>query len=143
MKKLFSWKSSGTTLNLGLLLFRLLFAGMIIPVGYNKLMNYSKMLNDPTYPYPWHDPFGVHDSASLALLIFAEFFCACLIVLGLLTRLACIPLIIAMAVAFFKVHNSEFFADGQFAPAAMYMFGFIAILLAGPGKISLDATISK
>jgi putative oxidoreductase len=142
MKKLFSWKSSGASLNIGLLLFRLLFAGMMIPIGYQKLTGYSAMLS-PDAQYAWHDPFGISDPISLALVIFAEFFCACLIVLGLLTRLACIPLIITMAVVVFKIDHGEMFTKNGLSPAAMYLFGYIAILLAGPGKISLDATISK
>lgn len=136
MKKLFSWKSSGGSLDIGLLLFRLIFAGMMLPGGFDKLKGFSSKLGGQ-----WKDPFGVNDEISLALLIFAEFFCSCLIILGLMTRLACIPLIIAMAVAFFKVHNAHLFTDGSLA--AMYMFGFIGILFAGPGRISMDATISK
>ena len=46
-----------------------------------------------------------------------------------------------MSVALFKAHNMDFFGDGQVA--AIYLAGFIVILLIGPGKISVDGMIGK
>jgi putative oxidoreductase len=144
MKKLFSWKYSDTSLNLSLLIFRLALGGLMIPNGYGKLKNFGKMIEDGKkgLPMGWKDPLHMMGpEVSLSLLIFAEFFCACLIVAGLMTRLATIPLIIAMSVAVFVAHHGRIFGDGS--AAAIFLFGFLALLLSGPGKISMDKLIGK
>lgn len=107
----------------------------MIPHGYKKLMNFANKSSGFT------DPFQIGGPASMSLTIFAEFFCAIFIVLGLMTRLACIPLIIAMGVAVFYSHNGQVFGDGE--TAALYLAGFIALLFTGPGKISMDRLIGK
>jgi putative oxidoreductase len=108
--------------------------GLMIPHGYSKLVKFGSTRT-------FVDPFHIGTTASLSLTIFAEFFCASLIVLGLLTRLACIPLIIAMSVVVFYVGKGDIFGDG--AHGALFLSGFIALLFAGPGKISLDRLIGK
>ena len=80
-------------------------------------------------------------SASLALVIFAEFFCALFIILGLFTRLAVIPLIVTMCVALFKAHHADFMGEGEMA--ALYLACFAVLLLLGPGRVSVDGMISK
>ena len=87
------------------------------------------------------DPFGIGHPLSMGLAIFAEFFCAILIVLGLMTRLACIPLIIAMAVAVFYSHDGKIFTEGEHA--GLYLIGYIALFLTGLGKLSVDRVIGK
>lgn len=87
------------------------------------------------------DPFGIGSTASLALLVFAEFFCSAFIILGLFTRLAAVPLVIAMGVALFKAHKGQYFGEGE--SAGLYLVCFLAILILGPGKISLDKFIGK
>jgi putative oxidoreductase len=87
------------------------------------------------------DPFHIGGPASMGLTIFAEFFCAVLIVLGLMTRLATIPLIVTMSVALFIAHKGEIFGDGEHA--ALYLAGYILLLFTGPGKISMDKLIGK
>jgi putative oxidoreductase len=72
---------------------------------------------------------------------FAEFFCAAFIILGLFTRLAAVPLVIAMSVALIYAHKGQFFGDGE--KAAIYLVAFLAILFIGPGKASLDRFIGK
>ncbi len=135
MKSLFNSKYSEPSLSLGLLILRLVFGGFMLQVGYDKLTHFNAVLTQ------FKDPLGINNTFSLGLLVFAEFFCALLVVLGLLTRLACIPLIIAMGVALFIAHKGHILTDGQ--GAAMYLFGFIALLLTGPGKYSVDKMIGK
>lgn len=84
---------------------------------------------------------GLGMGTSLGLTIFAELACAALIVVGLFTRLASIPLIVAMSVALFMAHKGEMFGEGEMA--ALYLGCYIAILILGPGRYSLDAMISK
>ena len=76
----------------------------MISHGYKKLMNFAAKSSTFT------DPFGIRSPLSMSMAIFAEFFCAILIVLGLLTRLACVPLIVAMAVAVFVSHDERYLA---------------------------------
>ena len=84
---------------------------------------------------------GIGTTASLALLVFAEFFCSLFLVLGLFTRFAAIPLIIATAVMVFKAHHGDIFGDGE--TAALYLTGYIVLLLVGPGRVSVDSLIGK
>jgi putative oxidoreductase len=79
--------------------------------------------------------------ATLALVIFAEFFCAIFIILGLFTRLAAVPLIVAMGYAFFVSNSGNLFGDGE--SAALFLTVFLALLLCGPGRISVDGMIQK
>jgi putative oxidoreductase len=135
MKKLFSSKYSDNGIAFATLILRLTLGALLLPHGYDKLMHFS------TLSAKFADPFHIGSATSLALLIFAEFFCSALVILGLLARLACIPPIIAMAVAVFSAHNGEIFGDGEHA--ALYLGGFTALLFSGPGKISLDRLIGK
>jgi putative oxidoreductase len=135
MKKLFSTRYTDTAVSISLLALRIGMGGLMIPHGYKKLLNFAAKSSR------FSDPFHIGGPASMSLVIFAEFFCAILVVLGLMTRLACIPLIIGMSVALFYAHNGQVFGDGE--DAALFLFGFTAILFAGPGKISADRLIGK
>jgi putative oxidoreductase len=87
------------------------------------------------------DPFHIGSTTSLSLVVFAEFFCSAFIILGLFTRLACIPLIIAMSVALFIANKGAFFGVGE--AAGLFLACFITLLFTGPGKVSLDRFIGK
>jgi putative oxidoreductase len=136
MKKLFSTRTNDTALTIGLFLLRV-GAGsmMLMNHGFDKLAHYS----DKAHRFA--DPFGIGAPTSLALTVFAEFFCAAFLVLGLFTRLAAIPLVIAMSVALFFAHKGQIFGDGE--SAGIYLTCFLAILLMGPGRASLDRFIGK
>jgi putative oxidoreductase len=84
---------------------------------------------------------GIGQAASLSLTIFAEFFCALFIIIGLFTRLFVIPLIVVMCVALFKVHNADFMGQGEMA--TLYLAGYLVLLFVGPGRVSIDAMIGK
>jgi putative oxidoreductase len=135
MKKLFSSKYTDNGIGFALLVLRLFSGILIAHGGYQKLMHFTAT----TQQLP--DPFHVGHTASAALCIFAEFFCGSLIVIGLMTRLACIPLIINMSVALFVAHKGHVFGVGT--PATLFLGCFITLLFAGPGKVSLDRLISK
>ena len=87
------------------------------------------------------DPFHVGSTTSLSMVVFAEFFCSVFIILGLFTRLACIPLIIAMSVALFIANKGDFFGAGE--SAGLFLTCFVALLFTGPGKVSLDRFVTK
>lgn len=135
MKKLFSIKYTDNGIAFATFLLRLALGGLIIPHGYSKLINFAAKSSS------FSDPFHIGHSTSMAMVIFAEFFCGVFILLGLFTRLACIPLIIAMAVALFHAHKGDFFGQGEMA--TLYLMGYLALLFTGPGKISMDRFIAK
>lgn len=136
MKKLFNTRVSETALGLGLLLIRLGFGSALMLKGFDKLQNFNAILAKG-----FLDPFGLGPKASLALVIFAEFFCSILVGIGLLTRLAAIPIVITMCVALFKAHHGHFYGDGQ--AAGLMLVSFLTLLITGPGKFSVDKALGK
>jgi putative oxidoreductase len=108
---------------------------MLVAHGNVKLQHFGK------FSAGFADPFHIGSVTSLSLDIFAEFFCSCLIILGLFTRLACIPLIIAMTVALVYAHHGDIFGMGE--RAGLFLTGYISLLFLGPGKISIDGLIGK
>lgn len=117
------------------LVLRLGFGFMMgVNHGYVKLMHFHEWKTDFTRFM------GLDGSLSLALAIFAEGVCSILLVLGLFTRLALLPLLIAMAVIF-QSHNWDFLGEGE--PATSFLIGYLAILTLGPGRYSLDWLIGN
>lgn len=123
---LYSWKPG-----LGLFILRVtLGCFMFFAHGLPKLINFSTLM--PNFP----DPLQIGRFFSLSLAVFAEFFCAIGLVLGLGTRLVLIPLIITMGVAAFWVHAADPFVKKEMA--LLFLTGFLTIFLAGPGLYSVD-----
>ena len=135
MKKLLSTKYSANAVNAALLILRIGVGVLMLNHGYSKLINFATMQDN------FMNFLGIGKTASLALVIFAEFFCSVFLILGLFTRLAAIPLLITMAVALFKAHNLEVFGKGELP--ALYLVAYFVLLLIGPGKISADNAIGK
>lgn len=135
MKRLLSIKYTAASFNFSMLLLRLVFGLMMIAQhGMPKLMNFASMSNG------FYDPMGIGSKTSLILVIFAEVFCSFFIVLGLFTRIALIPLIILMCVAFFGRHNA-LVGDGEMA--VLYLTVYVVLLFLGPGRVSVDGMIKK
>jgi putative oxidoreductase len=135
MKKLLSTKYSAGAFNAAMLLLRLGAGVLMMNHGYDKLVHFSK------YQHGFMNFLGLGSTVSLALLVFAEFFCALFIIIGLFTRLSAIPLIVAMSIALFKAHNGQFFGDGEIV--ALYLTCYLVLLFVGPGKISVDGMMGK
>lgn len=103
--------------------------------GYDKLIHFA------AYKAQFINLWGIGTTTSLVLSIFAEFFCALFIIIGLFTRLAAIPLVINMSVALFMAHKSDFFNTGEMA--FLYLVSFFVLLLVGAGRVSVDSMINK
>jgi putative oxidoreductase len=130
MRKLLSTKYSAGAFNAAMLMLRLVAGILMLVIGLEKLTHFEKHVPDMI------NFLGIGQKASLILVVFAEFFCSAILIIGLFTRFACIPLIITMGVALFKVHHGDFFGDGQ--TASLFLVCYIVLLLVGPGKISVD-----
>ena len=122
--------NNSTNYNLGLLLFRVGFGGMMLTHGIPKLL---KMLSGD---FSFGDPIGIGETATLILAVLCEVFFPILVIIGFKTRLSAIPVIITMAVAAFVVHAAD--PLGTKEKAILFLFGFIAIALLGAGKYSVD-----
>ncbi len=135
MKKLLSISYHNWAFNLAMLLLRLGMGALIIPHGYDKLVHFAEKKDS------FVNFMGIGSGLSFSLVIFAEFFCGMFLVLGLFTRLAAIPLVIAMSVVVFKTWHADFFGKGE--AGTLFLAGFLALLLCGPGKASADGLINK
>ena len=87
------------------------------------------------------DPLGLGSRTSLVLAIFAEVVCALGFITGTLYRLALVPMIFTMCVAFFSVHGGDPFAARE--PAMLYLTVFVLLWIAGPGRYAADNLIAR
>lgn len=133
MKRLMSINYSNGAFNLAMLILRIGSGALIMSHGYDKLVHFAM------YRGKFMNFLGIGVTPSLSLVIFAEFFCAIFLIIGLFSRLATIPLVIAMGVALFKAHHGDVFGDGE--KAVLYLLCFVTLLLCGPGKASVDGMI--
>lgn len=123
--------------DIGLLLLRLGFGAlMILEHGWPKLQRILAGNLDQ-----FGDPIGLGPELSLLLVTFAEFLCAILLMFGLFTRWALIPLIIAMLVAVFVANWGDPLSDKELG--LLYLTAFFCLLFTGPGWYSLDRVIRK
>jgi putative oxidoreductase len=121
----------------GLLLLRIISGGgMLIAHGYPKLV---RLLQGEVAGFK--DPFNLGETVSLGLAVFAEVFCAILVIIGFKTRLALIPLIITMVVAFFVIHSGDPFKQKELA--FIYLAMYMTLFMTGPGWYSLDKQFNK
>jgi putative oxidoreductase len=135
MSKIFNVRIPARNLDIALLLMRVGIAGFMLVHGIPKI----NMFNET--PVQFMDFMGTGPEFSLALTIFAEVVCSVLLLVGLATRLAAIPLIITMLVAVLMVHGADPFDVKEMA--LHYLLVYVVLLLLGAGKYSLDAQISK
>jgi putative oxidoreductase len=146
---LFDCGTRDATASFGLLFLRV-STGLMMLIGHGvpKLQAWSERKDGfyvPDFaPFKWMSP-----PVSLAATLLAEVVAAGLIVLGLATRPAAFVLGFAMVVAAFGVNAQSplFYAPPHALiakePALLYLFPLVAILLAGAGAFSFDASLVK
>ncbi len=117
-----------------ILILRIFFGVMFFIHGLGKMMNFSEL--SLTYP----SVFGLGSYMTLMLAVFTEFCCSLFLIAGLLFRIMLLPMIVAMAVAFFDIHDG-FFPEGELS--FIYMVVFTILYFVGPGRFSIDYLIDS
>jgi putative oxidoreductase len=125
-----------------LLAVRLIWGGQFIQTGWGKWHDLPKVtayFTDLGLPFP---------ELNACLVATTELVCGLFLLLGLFGRLAPVPLIIAMGVAYVTTEQEAFaaLATGDLDPfltAAPFLFLFasLLILVFGPGRFSVDHLI--
>ena len=138
-------KCTGSTYsNMARLFIRLFVGVMFLQFGIRQLVGYESLVM--TFP----TVFGWSSATCLNLMIVIEIVCSLFIMVGFLTRISVIPPIIAMIAAEYHIvhdmvpHISLYGLNSTqpgYLPI-MFIGIYLFILLAGPGKISLDYFIS-
>lgn len=120
--------------DIGLLVLRVgVGAFMLFAHGWGKLAGFGELAGK----FP--DPIGVGSTVSLVLAIFAEVLCALLVIVGLGTRFAAVPLLVTMLVAAFVVHADDPWSKQEFA--LLYAIPFLTLVFTGGGRYALDSLI--
>lgn len=136
MKAVFKTTVNASYLDAALLVARVGVAFLMFTHGIPKL---GQLFSGE--PIQYVDPIGLGVTLSLVLTVFAEVLCSTLLLIGFATRLAVIPLIVVMAVAFFLVHAADPINVKELA--MLYLLFFIVLGVTGSGKYSVDYLISR
>jgi putative oxidoreductase len=122
-----------------LLVARLTVGVLFVSTGWGKVHNLAKVTD-------FFTELGIPMPAFNAVLAsYAELVCGSLLVIGLASRLASVPLMVTMVVAILTAKRSELHGISD-------LFGFVewtyfAILLVifamGPGKVALDTLVER
>lgn len=131
IKNIFNPGAYPRNINFVLLLLRIAVGVFMLSHGIGKFL---KLFGSE--PIMFADPIGIGETASLALTVFAEVFCSLLLIFGIATRFAAIPLPITMLVAVFIVHANDGFGKQELP--LLYLFIYLTIAIAGAGKLSID-----
>ncbi len=130
----FDAKGRALGVDLGLLVIRLLYGfAMAFGHGLPKIQAFDEKKESFLALPPFNS------ATSLSLAIFAEFFCSLALIVGFGTRVAAFFLAFTMGVAAFVFHASDPFSAKE--KALVYLFVYIALMLTGPGRFSVDGAI--
>ncbi len=122
-------------ISLASLILRVSISAMMLTHGYGKFIRLIS--GETSFP----DPLGFGELTTLVLAVFAEFVCSILLIVGFKSRLTAIPPALVMLVALFIVHWDDPWRKQEFV--LLYLVGYVAIILIGSGKYSLDWRLKK
>lgn len=132
---LFPTRPNETYISLILLIVRIIFGVLLMNHGIEKWSNYQEL--STVFP----DPLGIGGPLSLGLAIFGEMVCSMAFIIGFLYRLAMLPMIFTMCIAFFVIHGNDPFVVKELA--FIYLVTFVLMYIIGPGKFAVDHWIAK
>ena len=136
MKALFSTSLPGNYFHVSMLTARLIAGSFMLTHGIPKL---GRLTSGEEIKFA--DPFGLGSAPSLILVVFAEVFCSCCVILGLGTRIAPAILIFTMLVAAFHAHGDDPFATKE--KALLFAAIYFLLIVFGSGKNSIDRFIGR
>jgi putative oxidoreductase len=120
--------------DLGLLFLRVFGSLLVIYIhGLPKIVHWETELQ------VIDDPLHIGRSITLLCAIFAEVICPMAIIIGVYTRLACLPFIFLLLVSMLGVHADWSLEQGQFGWLLLILFGTVA--LCGSGRYAFNANI--
>ena len=149
MKKILGLSFLPLNADLGLLIYRGILSFLVIRFhGWGKLTGWA----DERMHLPnlfaldgWRKEFhtfpnyiGISSELSYVLVMWGETFGSMMIIAGLCTRLNALGMFITLMVAFVFHHGMRFAGPNAGEVAFAYGFGYLLLVLAGPGKYSLD-----
>ncbi|WP_026995003.1 DoxX family protein [Flectobacillus major] len=129
-------ESTNTQQAIVLLCFRVLLSLELIVVHGLKKLGIPNGVAE-VIPNPYNMPLWINENIALA----ANLICPILVILGLFTRLATLPILAVTLSGYFIVHghDSLLVRDIPF----MYSLCFLFLTFTGAGKYSLDTIIAK
>ena len=135
-KKLFARGAQFVDLDIALLVIRVL-TGIMLCFGHG-IQKYSLLI---TNPEKFPDPLGIGHVPSILSSMGAECIASMMVAVGLLTRLACLPIICTMTIVALVVHHGDTWQNTE--PSVLYGLLFVFIAILGPGRYALDNWLLK
>ncbi|WP_299243354.1 DoxX family protein [uncultured Aquimarina sp.] len=136
LNTLLSSNITKSKVDIALLVFRVCLALSLFNThGLKKVFHFSETLEHIP------DPLGIGGTLSTYFAIFANVVCPLFVMLGLLTRIAILPIISITLLGFFIVHISDPWVVKDVP--LMYSLSFLVLLYLGPGSHSLDYKFFK
>jgi putative oxidoreductase len=149
MKKIFGLAILPLKPDFGLLLFRVVLAAVVLRYhGWGKLAGWA---DEPAHLpnlfaldgwrkelHTFPNYIGISSELSYILVTWFETFGSMLIIVGLGTRFNALGMFITLTVAWIFHHHMHLSGPNSGEVAFVYAFGYLLLLLAGPGKYSLD-----
>ncbi|HWA88301.1 MAG TPA: DoxX family protein [Opitutus sp.] len=149
MKRILGLQLIRLNADLGLLLFRVVLAWLVIRYhGWGKLTGWK---DEPRHLpnlfaldgvrkefHTFPNYIGISSELSYTLVTWFETFGMLMVIAGLCTRLNAFGMFFTLMVAFVFHHHLHLSGPNSGEVAFAYGFGFLLLFLAGPGKYSLD-----
>jgi putative oxidoreductase len=118
-----------------LLLLRTAVSAMMLTHGWPKLAGFAERSDR------FYDFMGLGSELSLALAVFAEFFCSIALFFGLGARLVLVPLIITTVVIVFVVHAGDPYEDKEHG--LLFLVPYLTLMLTNSGRYAIDHLIFR
>lgn len=119
--------------DIGLLILRVPAMALFLIHGWPKLMRMPAIFSS------FADPIGLGVGPTAAIAIVVETVCALLVVVGLFTRWAAVPIVTFLLVAGLIHHAADSVQKKEFA--LIYAVPFLVLIFTGGGKYALDAVL--
>ena len=138
-RAIFTVNRDSSATDLGLLFLRTSFGiSLFLKHGFEKITGFGKMLQG----FP--DPFHLGARLSLSIATASDMIAAIFLIVGFATRPSAFFVACNILIAWLFVHHGMFFGkDADHGEVCvLYICGFLAVLLCGPGRYSVDALLT-